>query len=189
MFDFSIDYTDTGAEPLPLFTSPSKHTSPSKPKALSPVAKRKFSSLSNTTNTHKPTTKPPLLSVEPPRPPPSAALANSVVSHAKNKTTVPNTAMTNGVGSLASKSQTRHHTNPLSDEGPTASASDKSRAIIVRRLHHRRTQVELLAAEWRELPWIKARYNVRGGQVFGLVDTPNGRRSMRNRKPLAITAA
>ena len=198
MFDFSIDYTDTGAEPPPLFTSPSKHLSSSKPKALSPVAKRKFANLSNTTRTHQPPSKPPPSkppphSIESPPHPPSATLANSVESHAKDKTSVPNTGTTNGAGSIGKKRQKHNHTNPPSDEGPTASvsasASDKTRAIIVRRPHHRRTQAELLAAEWRELPWIKKRYNAGSGQAFGLVDTPNGRRSMRNRRPLAITAA
>src|SRR5271170_2461296 len=60
MFDFSIDYTDTGAEPPPLFTSPSKNSSPAKAKLPSALRKRNFSIMSHASHTHQPPSKQPL---------------------------------------------------------------------------------------------------------------------------------
>jgi len=173
MFDFSIDYTDTGAEPPPLFTSPSKNSSPAKAKLPSPVTKRKFSSMSHPSHTHQPPSKQPLSPIE---------LPNPRQSTTYNKISQQSAAVPKVVGALAKKGQTHDHTRPRSAPG-----SGKSRAVIVRRTHRRRTEAELLAAEWNELPWIKQRYTAGSGQMFGLVDTPNGRRSARIQKWLAIT--
>ena len=161
MFDFNIDYTDTGAEPPPLFTSPSKLVSCQgqasvrldKEELFHHVPRLPYTSASFETAS---------IPVEIPNP-------RQSLTH--NKTSQQSAAVPKVVGSLAKKGQTHNHTRPRSAPG-----SDKSRAVIVRRTHRRRTEAELLAVEWDELPWIKQRYTAGSGQMFRLVDTPNVRR-------------